>query len=93
MSNEAGMEKGQSATETVLDETQKKLSRVGEAIGRLEDRLSVVLLPLPDNKEQPPVPGKETEGMSPLKQRLTDHIYNIDRLIANVDRIISRLEV
>jgi len=91
MSNEPTMAKKQNAMEMVLDEIDKKLSLVRQMIGQLEERLSVVLLP--DDAKDSAVPGIETEGMSLLRQRLTDHIYNIDRAIENVDSIITRLDV
>ncbi len=91
MSNEEAMQKTQSATEVVLDAIQKKLLLLKAVIGKLEERLSVVLLP--DDKKEPPVPVVETEGMSLLKQRLTAHVYDIDQAIEKVERIINLVEV
>ena len=89
MSNE--VETKQTATATLLDDTEKKLSLLKGLIGQLEERLSAVLLP--DDKKETMIVGVGTEGMSPLKRRLTANACDIDRAIEKVERIINLVEV
>ena len=92
MSNETTTEKAQSATEMVLDEIEKKWSRVKDVITKLEGRL-VVVLSTEDDKEPVTVCAAASDEMSPLMLRLKNNVCDIDWVIEKVERITSKLEV
>lgn len=70
-------------------ELQSSVERLHSRIAALEDRLSCVLMPIPQND----VSSVRQEAQSPLGQAITFRVTEVDQAVDRIDRLLDALAV